>query len=410
MKHILIDYENIQPKSFDNVEVAQCHVWLFLGVNQQKSLPLELVETLLRFDNKNVHIIKMQHAGRNALDFYLSFYLGKISEIDSKADVCILARDSGYDILVEHLNSAYDGMNIMRLESANQLSVAYEFNENTVLDIEQSKLITGDNQEVLCDNVLEVVRENKIVLAQSPEERISKAVVHDCYVLVFDSIVNRKVFLPSYKSNLLHLMKKYVPVSILESFNNLEQDYIFEQVFEKFNKAGLISLDENEEKLIYKIDSQGILELVTDQVLRSKAKEIDGLNNVVKQKLASYRQANNQDQIDLVVTYLKKKDMIKQDNKAIYYSPFDSIKENSSKVSRGNNTNSKDSATTYQRAIAQLKSRPASTRPSKKSSLINYLKSHLRNEDPKTIDKLVKQMVNNKIIVISNTNKLIYKI
>ena len=75
MKHILIDYENIQPKSFDNVEVAQCHVWLFLGVNQQKSLPLELVETLLRFDNKNVHIIKMQHAGKNALDFYLSFYL-----------------------------------------------------------------------------------------------------------------------------------------------------------------------------------------------------------------------------------------------------------------------------------------------------------------------------------------------
>ena len=301
-------------------------------------------------------------------------------------------------------------MNIMRLESANQLSVAYESNENTVLDIEQSKLVIGNNQDVLCDNVLEVVRKNKIALAQSPEERISKAVVHDCYVLVFDSIVNRKVFLPSYKSNLLHLMKKYVPVSILESFNNLEQDYIFEQVFEKFNKAGLISLDENEEKLIYKIDSQGILELVIDQVLRSKAKEIDRLNNVVKQKLASYRQANNQDQIDLVVTYLKKKGMIKQDNKAIYYSPFDSIKENSSKVSRGNNTNSKDSATTYQRAIAQLKSRPASTRPSKKSSLINYLKSHLRNEDPKTIDKLVKQMVNNKIIVISNTNKLIYKI
>ena len=75
MKHILIDYENIQPKNFEGIGTDACHVWLFLGINQQKNLPLELVETLLKFDNKNVHIIKMQHAGKNALDFYLSFYL-----------------------------------------------------------------------------------------------------------------------------------------------------------------------------------------------------------------------------------------------------------------------------------------------------------------------------------------------
>ncbi|WP_394213496.1 PIN domain-containing protein [Psychrobacter piscatorii] len=412
MKHILIDYENIQPKSFDGIETKDCHVWLFLGVNQQKSLPLELVETLLEFDNESVHIIRMQHAGKNALDFYLSFYLGKISEIDPKADVCILARDSGYDILVEHLNSAYDGINIVRLASANQLTVADESNGKNASDVEKSQFIVADNQGVLCDHINNIIIENQKSLTQTIEDNVPKAVIHECYVLVFDSIVNRKVFLPSYKSNLLYSMKKYVPVTVLERFNSTEQDYIFEKVFEKFIRAGLISIDEKEEKLSYKVDSQGILDLVTDQVLRSKAKEIDGLNNVIKQKLASYRQANNQNQIDLVVTYLKKKDIIKQDNKTIYYSPFDNIKGNSSKVSQDddNNKNSKNSAATYQRAIAQLKSRPANTRPSKKSSLTNYLKSHLRNEDPKTIDKLVKQMVSNKIIVISNTNKLIYKI
>lgn len=212
IKHILIDYENIQPKSFDNVEVDECHVWLFLGVNQQKNLPLELVETLLRFDNRNVHIIKMQHSGKNALDFYLSFYLGKISEIDSMADICILARDSGYDILVEHLNSAYDGINIMRLENTNQLNVACELNESTTSDIEEISLIDEDNQDVILDNV---VMENNQPPDQSLEKIIPKAVIHDCYILVFDSIVNRKVFLPSYKSNLLHLMKKYVPVRML---------------------------------------------------------------------------------------------------------------------------------------------------------------------------------------------------
>lgn len=410
MKHILIDYENIQPKSFDNVEVDKCHVWLFLGINQQKSLPLELVENLLRFDNENVHIIKMQHAGKNALDFYLSFYLGKISEIDPSADVCILARDSGYDILVEHLNSAYDGMNIMRLENANQLSVAYESNIESALDIKKSQLVIEDSHNALCDDVTSIVMANKKSLAQSIEDSVPKSVIHECYVLVFDSIVNRKVFLPSYKSNLLYSIKKYVPVTVLKKFSSPEQDYIFEQVFEKFNKAGLISLDENEEKLIYKIDSQGILELVTEQALRSKAKKIDGLNNVIKQKLTSYRQVNNEEQVGLVVAYLKKQGCIKQAHQVIYYPPFDDVKIKPNKPSNNKAEKSQTSATLYQRAIALLKDRPLATRPSKKTSLTNYLKSNLRNEDPKDIDKLIKQMVNNKMVIISSTNKLSYKI
>ena len=407
MKDILIDYENIQPKSFDNVEVDECHVWLFLGVNQQKNLPLELVETLLRFDNRNVHIIKMQHSGKNALDFYLSFYLGKISEIDSMADICILARDSGYDILVEHLNSAYDGINIMRLENTNQLNVACELNESTTSDIEEISLIDEDNQDVILDNA---VMENNQPPDQSLETIIPKAVIHDCYILVFDSIVNRKVFLPSYKSNLLHFMKKYVPVRMLESFNNFEQDYIFEQIFEKFIKLGLISLNKNEEKLSYKVDSQGILDLVKDQVLLNKAKKIDGLNNVITQKLATSRQVNDDKQVSLVVRWLEKQVYIKQDNQVIYYPPFNARQENTSKSSHGNSEKSKASITIYQSIIILIKSRPPASRPSKKSSLVNYLKSHLRNEDPKVINNLVKQMIDNKVIVISNANKLSYKI
>lgn len=410
MKHILIDYENIQPKSFDNIEVDECHVWLFLGINQQRSLPLELVETLLRFNNRNVHIIKMQHAGKNALDFYLSFYLGKISEIDPKADVCILARDSGYDILVEHLNSAYDGINIKRLVNADQLTVDYELHKNIALDIEEISLIVEDNQSSLCNSSNHVEMKSEYILAQSLEEKIPKTLIHNCYILVFDAIVNSEVFLPSYKANLLSAMKKYSLTTILEEFNSVEQDYIVEKVFEKFVKAGLISFDTKTKRLSYKVNSQGLLELVTDQVLLSKAKTIEELNKVIKKNLASYRQVNNEEQLSLVVRWLKNQSFIKQDNKSIYYPPFDDIKVNSSKASHGNSEKSKASATIYQSVITLIKSRPPASRPSKKSSLVNYLKSHLRNEDPKVIDKLIKQMVDNKVIVISNANKLSYKV
>ncbi len=410
MKHILIDYENIQPKSFNDIETNECHVWLFLGVNQQKSLPLDLVETLLRFDNRNVHIIRMQHAGKNALDFYLSFYLGKISEIDSQADVCILAKDSGYDVLVDHLNSVYDGMNIMRSANANQLSLTYDLDENIESDIEEIQIVIQNSQNILCDSGSNVVVKNENALVQSLEERIPKVVIHDCYVLVFDSMLNREVFLPSYKSNLLSAIKKYALAKALVKFNDAEQDYIVEKVFDKFIKSGLIKLDGKSEKLSYKVDSQGILDLVTEQVLLSRAKTIAGLKNVVKQKLASYRQENDEQQVNLVITWLKNQEFIKQNNETICYPTLEDKKTHSNKVSNDDSDSSKPSATVYQRAITAIKSRPLKSRPSKKSSLINYLKSHLRNEDPRVVDNLIKQMISNKVILISNTNKLSYKI
>lgn len=410
MKYILIDYENIQPKSFNDIETNECHVWLFLGVNQQKSLPLDLVETLLRFDNRNVHIIRMQHAGKNALDFYLSFYLGKISEIDPQADVCILARDSGYDVLVEHLNNVYDGMNIVRSANANQLSLTYDLYENIQSDIDSVQLVIQNSQNTLCDSGNKVVVKNESALIQLLDESIPKAVINDCYVLVFDSMLNHEVFLPSYKSNLLSAIKKYALAKVLVKFNDVEQDYIVEKVLDKFIKSGLIKLDWKSEKLSYKIDSRGILDLVTEQVLLSKAKTITGLKNVVKQKLASYRQENDEQQVNLVIMWLKNQEFIEQDNETICYPTLNDKKTHPNKVSNDGSDRSKPSATVYQRAIIAIKSRPLKSRPSKKSSLINYLKSHLRNEDPRVVDNLIKQMISNKVILISNTNKLSYKI
>lgn len=406
MKHILIDYENIQPKSFNDIETNEYHIWLFLGVNQQKSLPLELVETLLTFDSKNVHIIRMQHTGKNALDFYLSFYLGKISEIDSQADVCILARDSGYDVLVEHLNSVYDGIDIIRSANANQLSLAYDLDDEIESDIEQIQLVIQENQNNLCNSSNHVEMKNEYALAQSLEETIPKTLIHDCYILVFDSIVNSEVFLPSYKANLLSSMKKYALTTTLEKFNSAEQDYIVEKVFEKFVKAGLISLDIKTKKLSYKVNSQGLLDLVTDKVLLSKAKTVEGLNKVIKQKLANYRQLNNEEQVNLVIKYLKKEGLIKQSNQTICYPDLDNIE-----IKKSNDAaKDKNSITMYQRAIRLIKDRPINSRPSKKSTLINYLKNHLRNDDSKAVENLINQMVTNKIIIVSNANKLSYKI
>src|SRR5690606_26367669 len=277
-------------------------------------------------------------------------------------------------------------------------------------DIEHNPLSIQDSQNILCNcaprSDSHLLIKNDDTLIQSVEDNISKAVIHDCYVLVFDSIINREVFLPTYKSNLLSAIKKYALDKELEDFDASEQDYIVEKVFDKFIKIGLIRLNTESGKLSYKTDSQGILGLVTEKVLLSKAKTVEGLNNVIKQKLANYRQLNNEEQVNLVIKYLKKEGLIKQSNQTISYPTLGSIEIKKSE----NGAKSKSSNTIYQRAIVLIKDRPISSRPSKKSTLINYLKNHLRNDDSKAVENLVNQMVNNKLIVVSDNNKLSYKV
>ncbi|WP_019673302.1 PIN domain-containing protein [Psychrobacter lutiphocae] len=115
MQHILIDYESIQPTSFKQLDVKDCHVWLFLGVQQQKNLPLQLVESLLEFQTKNIHIIKMPYGGKNALDLYLAYHLGHILALDPQAKIQVLARDGGYDRLIKHLNQSEIVSNVIRV-------------------------------------------------------------------------------------------------------------------------------------------------------------------------------------------------------------------------------------------------------------------------------------------------------
>ena len=203
--------------------------------------------------------------------------------------------------------------------TANQLNLNYLLEDVIDTDIEQNPLSIQDSQNILCNCApltdSHPVIKNDDTLIQSVEDNISKAVIHDCYVLVFDSIINREVFWPTYKSN-------------LEDFDAAEQDYIVGKVFDKFIKIGLIRLDTESGKLSYKTDSQGILGLVTEKVLLSKAKTVEGLNNVIKQKLASYRQENDEEQVSLVVTWLKNEGLIKQNNQNISYPALGNMKIN----------------------------------------------------------------------------------
>ena len=119
MKHLLIDFENIQPQNLDKLPTEDTHIWLFLGT-QHKSLPISLVASLLPFGER-AHLIHLQKSGKNALDFYLSYYLGKITSTDPDAQIGILSRDGGYDILVDHILEKQEAKGVVRLANIDEV-------------------------------------------------------------------------------------------------------------------------------------------------------------------------------------------------------------------------------------------------------------------------------------------------
>lgn len=99
--YILIDYENVQPKSLSILNGHEFKVLVFVGANQTK-IPFELASTLQAL-GRNAQYIKIGGNGSNALDFHIAFYVGQISERDPNAYFHIISKDAGFDPLVKHL-------------------------------------------------------------------------------------------------------------------------------------------------------------------------------------------------------------------------------------------------------------------------------------------------------------------
>ena len=102
--YILIDYENVQPKSLSVLQGAPnqaFRIMVFVGADQSK-LPLDLVSSMQGFGDK-AQYVQITGSGRNALDFHIAYYLGALTERDPNGIFHVISKDTGYDQLIRHL-------------------------------------------------------------------------------------------------------------------------------------------------------------------------------------------------------------------------------------------------------------------------------------------------------------------
>jgi len=101
--YILIDHENIHTIDPGKIDGLAVKVLVFLG-EQTTKLAVEDVQKLLKH-RAQIELVTISGHGKNALDFHIAYYAGRISAEDPLASIQIISRDKGFDPLITHLKS-----------------------------------------------------------------------------------------------------------------------------------------------------------------------------------------------------------------------------------------------------------------------------------------------------------------
>lgn len=113
---LLVDFENVHKVDISLLDESYRAI-IFVGANQNPPKAAKNKATAHRFTR--VDFLKVEGTGRNALDFYIAFQLGRTFETAPDTECIVLSKDKGYDPLLVHLNK--NGLKCRRVNSLEEL-------------------------------------------------------------------------------------------------------------------------------------------------------------------------------------------------------------------------------------------------------------------------------------------------
>lgn len=156
-EYLYIDYENVQDVKVEVIK-ATTKVRIVVGDDQNK-VPIELVQKTQPFGT-GVEWIKVPGKGRNALDFFIAYFIGQDAKANPGKRFIIYSKDTGYDPLINYLKK--DGLNIGRIVSFQELG---NHKQQKVDDPANKKIL--DQVKKVSDNL------NKLAANRRPKKRKS---------------------------------------------------------------------------------------------------------------------------------------------------------------------------------------------------------------------------------------------
>lgn len=124
LTYILVDFENVQPPDMGLLSGDHYQLRIFRGPHQKK-LDFEIAESLQPHGDRVKYIQSDRH-GKNALDFHIAFYMGRLlqeleatgSATSSNTRFVVISKDGGFDALMSHVQSL--GYGAMKAASIRQ--------------------------------------------------------------------------------------------------------------------------------------------------------------------------------------------------------------------------------------------------------------------------------------------------
>ena len=368
MKHLLIDFENVQPQNLDNLPTDGIHIWLFIGV-QHKMLPVSLVKSLLRFGER-AHLVQLQKTGKNALDFYLSYYLGQITATDPEAQIGMLSRDGGYDVLVEHILENQQAQGIVRL---------------TDIDEVQHQKITAAPPPALLENSPQPETEPKPQQSLAPYLQAALAALR-----------RPAAFRPSRLHNLQKYLHKYVLCDLFADKVDEECERTTNMVINRLKVQNFISIDE-QEAVSYHISDNDLLQKIQRYILSQRPKSYADFQAAVQKRADALCLTVSPSEIQAFARHLREQNLIRQENGKIEYAPFAEPKPQPAPKQAAQTGWQPDEAK-WKKVIAALSVAKAK-RPGKISALRNTIKAHAKCGEQET-DKMLQHLQDVKILRI----------
>jgi hypothetical protein len=97
---IFIDYENVEPKNVSRLNGGRHKVKVFASAKQK--VPVRMASALQAL-GPDVEYVEMAGEGRNALDFHIAYYIGRLAAQTPGARFHVISADKGFDPLIKHL-------------------------------------------------------------------------------------------------------------------------------------------------------------------------------------------------------------------------------------------------------------------------------------------------------------------
>jgi hypothetical protein len=115
---IFIDFENLQKIDINKID-TKTKIIVMVGLDQENKA-IEFISKIIK-KVSSIEVIKINGRGKNAMDFFIAFYLGKYYTDIKDSKIIISSKDKGYDPLIKHLDGY--GMSIEKINVDNIVEI-----------------------------------------------------------------------------------------------------------------------------------------------------------------------------------------------------------------------------------------------------------------------------------------------